>query len=229
MMCRNATHGTTVNQNYSKRWLRIAFVLSVITICYNIAEGIVSVIFGATNDTLALLGFGIDSFVEVISGIGIAHMIYRMRKANISENDAFEQRALRITGTSFYILAGGLLLGIFLSTIYHKTPETTIAGIIVASISIFSMYFLMRYKLKAGKKLKSDAIISDANCTLTCLYLSIILLISSILYEWLHISYIDLAGSLGIAWFAFSDGRESFEKARQKKLNCSCGGDCHLS
>jgi hypothetical protein len=112
------------------------FFLSLVTIFYNISEGIVSVFFGTQDDTLALLGFGIDSFVEVISGIGIAHMVYRMRRTDIIEHDAFERRALRITGASFYILTGGLISGVVLSLIYHKSPETTIAGIIIASISI---------------------------------------------------------------------------------------------
>lgn len=216
-----------VKSQKPERWMRVAFVLSLVTIFYNIAEGIVSVFFGTQDDTLALLGFGIDSFVEVISGIGIAHMIYRMRRKDITEHDAFERLALRITGTSFYILSVGLIVGAALSIFYHKSPETTFAGIIIAGISICTMYFLMHYKLKAGRKLNSEAVISDANCTRTCLYLSIILLISSLLFEWLHIAYIDLAGSLGIAWFAFSEGREAFEKARNNELGCSCGGNCH--
>jgi hypothetical protein len=61
------------------RLIRYAFILSLITILYNIAGGLVSVFFGLGDDTLALLGFGVDSFVEVISGLGIAHMVWRMR------------------------------------------------------------------------------------------------------------------------------------------------------
>ena len=213
----------TLDLKDTKHWLRIAFALSVTTIFYNIAEGIISIIYGAKDDTLALLGFGIDSFVEVISGIGVAHMIYRMRKTAVTEHDVFERQALRVTGTAFYLLTIGLLLGIVISLYNHTTPKTTLAGIIIAGISICTMYFLMHYKLKTGLVLKSDAIISDAQCTRTCLYLSVILLVSSLLYEWLHISYIDLAGSLGIAWFAFSEGREAFEKARQNALSCGCG------
>lgn len=213
----------TLNLKDTKYWLQIAFALSLVTIFYNIAEGIISVIYGAKDDTLALLGFGIDSFVEVISGIGVAHMIFRMRKTAVIEHDAFEQQALRITGTAFYLLTIGLLLGIILTLYNHTVPETTLAGIIIAGISICTMYFLMHYKLKIGRILQSGAIISDAQCTRTCLYLSIILLISSLLYEWVHISYVDLAGSLGIAWFAFSEGREAFEKARLNALTCSCG------
>jgi divalent metal cation (Fe/Co/Zn/Cd) transporter len=217
-----------LNQDDSSYWLRIALLLSLITIFYNIAEGLVSVFFGAKDDTLALLGFGIDSFVEVISGIGVAHMLYRMRKTRVADHDKFERQALRITGIAFYLLTTGLLLGIVVSLYKHTVPETTVAGIIIAGISICTMYFLMHFKLKAGRIVQSDAITSDAQCTRTCLYLSVILLISSLLYEWLHISYIDLAGSLGIAWFAFSEGREAFEKARLNKLSCGCD-DCHTA
>ena len=70
----------------------------------------------------------------------------------------------------------------------------------------------MNAKLKVGKELKSDAIIADANCTKTCFYLSFLLLASSGLYELFQIAYIDIAGSLGIAYFAFKEGREAFEK-----------------
>jgi divalent metal cation (Fe/Co/Zn/Cd) transporter len=87
------------------------------------------------------------------------------------------------------------------------------------------MYFLMKYKLIIGKKLESDAIIADALCTRTCFYLSIILLVSSLLYEFFKIPYIDVAGSLGIAYFAFREGLEAFQKARGS--NCSCGKNCH--
>ena len=82
----------------------------------------------------------------------------------------------------------------------------------------------MRAKLKVGGSLKSDAIIADANCTKTCFYLSIILLTSSILFEVFSLYYIDILGSLGIAWFAFSEGKEAFEKASSSSLSCCC---CH--
>lgn len=202
--------------------LKFAFILSLITIFYNIAEGVISVYFGAGDETLALLGFGVDSFVEVISGIGIAHLILRMKYSKVETRDSFEKTALKVTGTAFYLLSAGLIIGSVLNLIRNVTPATTLPGIIIASISILTMYWLMTSKLKVGKALNSDAIIADANCTKTCFYLSFILLAASGLYELFNIAYFDILGSLGIAYFAFKEGREAFEKVKSGNLLCSC-------
>ena len=205
--------------------LKLAFILSLITIFYNVIEGLISVYFGAGDETLALLGFGIDSFVEVISGIGIAHMILRMKYSKVETRDKFEKTALRITGTAFFLLTAGLVIGSVLNIIYDIKPVTTVPGIIIAGISILTMYWLMTSKLKVGKALNSDAIIADANCTKTCFYLSFILLFSSGMYELFAIAYFDVLGSLGIAYFAFKEGKEAFEKVKSGNLLCSCETD----
>ena len=202
-----------------------ALWLSYITIGYNLIEGVISTFFGAQDETLALFGFGVDSFVEVISGIGIAHMIFRLtREKDVARHDSFEVTALRITGTAFYILTAGLVVGSILIMVKGIAPETTIVGVIVGILSILTMYFLYDQKIKVGRKLNSEPIIADAKCTKTCLYLSFILLGSSALYELFRIPYFDALGSLGIAWYAFKEGRESFEKARSKNL--VCGHNC---
>jgi hypothetical protein len=210
-----------------QKLLYTAFILSIITIVYNVIEGVISVYFGIDDEALSLLGFGSDSFVEVISGIGIAHMVFRMRYSEVNQRDKFERQALRITGTGFYILTLGIIVGAIFSLIEKNKPETTVPGVIISGISILTMFFLMRSKLSVGKKLKSDAIIADANCTKSCLYLSIVLLASSGLYEIFKIGYIDILGSLGIAWFTFNEGREAFEKVRKNKLACCCNDNCN--
>jgi divalent metal cation (Fe/Co/Zn/Cd) transporter len=208
------------------RLLRRALLLSIVTIVYNIAEGVLSIAFGAADETLALFGFGADSFVEVISGLGIAHMILRMQRSPVAERDGFERQALRITGTAFFLLAAGLLIGAALSIISGAQPHTTLPGIVISSVSLITMYILMQAKLRVGHALNSEAIIADANCTRTCYYLSIILLASSLLFEIFGIGFFDALGSLGIAWFAFSEGREAFEKARSASLSCGCHDHC---
>jgi len=203
------------------RW---AYALAVITIFYNVLEGVVSIYFGAEDETLALFGFGLDSFVEVISGVGIWHMIKRIRRNHDADPDQFERQALKITGTAFYILSIGLT-GTALANIYqgHK-PETTFWGIVISLISIVTMWLLIHYKIKVGKELDSQAIIADAHCTRACLYLSIVLLLSSGGYELTGIGGLDSVGAIFIAGISLKEGRESFQKA--KGLSCSCQNNC---
>lgn len=207
----------------SNKLINIAILLSCITIVYNLAEGMVSIFFGLQDETLVLFGFGIDSFVEVLSGFGILHMVTRIKRSkDVKNRDSFERTALKITGTSFYILTAGLLIGSILNLIKNAHPETTFAGIIIASVSLLTMYILIVAKMNVGNKLKSDAIIADAKCTKTCFYLSIILLASSFLYELFQIGLVDIAGSLGISYFAFKEGKEAFAKSRSEILSCDC-------
>jgi divalent metal cation (Fe/Co/Zn/Cd) transporter len=102
-----------------------ASILALITIFYNVLEGLVSVWFGMADETFALFGFGLDSFVEVISGIGVWHMVRRIRQVGNGNPDVFEQRALKVTGTAFYILAAGLIITGLLNLIQGHKPETT--------------------------------------------------------------------------------------------------------
>jgi len=202
--------------------INTAILLAFITIFYNLIEGTISVYFGASDDTLALLGFGVDSFVEVISGIGIAHLVLRMKYEKVDNRDKLEIIALRITGVSFYILTAGLILGSVINVIKDIHPTTTMAGVIISSISLLTMYILIKYKIKVGNELNSAAIIADANCTRTCFNLSIVLLASSALYEIFKINYFDVLGSLVIAYYAFKEGREAFAKDKEEKINPSC-------
>jgi divalent metal cation (Fe/Co/Zn/Cd) transporter len=203
-----------------------ASALALITIIYNIVEGMVSVYFGFDDKTIALFGFGLDSFVEVVSGIGIWHMINRLRKSNGSNSDRFERRALRVTGTAFYVLTIGLVVTSILNVYKGHKPETASWGIIVASISILTMWMLIHYKIKVGKQLDSRAIIADANCTKACLYLSVILLISSAGYELTGIGGLDSFGAILIAGLSFREGHESFQKAKGN-TTCACKDHCN--
>jgi len=204
------------------RW---ASALALITIIYNIAEGIISVYLGFDDETIALFGFGLDSFVEVISGIGIWHMINRLRRNNDGNADSFEKQALKITGTAFYILAFGLIVTSILNIFKGHQPATTFWGIIVASVSMITMWILIHYKIKVGKQLNSQAIIADANCTKACLYLSVILLLSSVGYELTGIGGLDSLGAVFIAGLSLREGREAFQKAKNN-ITCNCIDDC---
>ena len=104
--------------------------------------------------------------------------------------------------------------------IKHK-PETTFWGIVISLISIITMSGFNIFQDESRHALNSSALVADANCTKTCLYLSIILLAASVGYELTGLGGIDSIGALLIAYFSFKEGREAFEKARTGK-NCEC-------
>lgn len=199
---------------HDHKYMKIALWLSAFTIFANLIEGGFSTFFGAQDETLALFGFGIDSFVEVISAVGITLMLVRTFRNPDSPRSSFEGLALKITGAGFYLLTAGLVVSSALSLINRQRPSTTLGGIIISLISLSVMIFLYFAKLKTGRQLNSAAIIADANCTKTCIYMSAVLLVSSLTFALTGFALLDVLGALGIAWFAFSEGREAFEKAR---------------
>jgi divalent metal cation (Fe/Co/Zn/Cd) transporter len=206
------------------RLYKLAYQLSLFTIFYNIIEGIVSMSLGYADETLSLFGFGADSFIEVMSGIGIAIMILRIKHNPNSPKSKFEITALKITGTAFYLLSAGLLAGIVFNLIKHHKPETTFWGVIISLVSIVVMVWLMNAKKSIGKKLQSEPIIADANCTKICVYMSFVLLVSSLVYELTGFAYADVIGAAGLIYFSISEGKEAFEKAKGK--DCECDGNC---
>lgn len=206
------------------RLYKLAYRLSLFTIFYNIIEGFVSIILGYKDETLTLLGFGVDSFIEVMSGIGIAIMISRIRQNPDSPKSTFEIKALKITGTAFYILSAGLFAGIVLNLINHHKPETTLWGVIISLVSIVVMFWLMNAKKKTGSQLNSEPIIADASCTRICIYMSLVLLVSSLIYELTGFAYADVIGAAGLIYFSITEGKEAFEKVKGKE--CACGVNC---
>lgn len=199
----------------------LALALAIFTIVYNIGEGLISLYLGYEDESLALFGFGADSFIEVISGLGIAHMVLRIKRNPHSNRDSFEKTALKITGFAFYVLVVGLVSSSLYNIWTGHKPETTFWGVVISVLSILVMWALVWGKRKAGNKLNSDPILADANCTLVCIYMSIVLLISSGIFELTGIGYIDSLGGLALAWFSYSEGKECFDKVKSDKY-CSC-------
>lgn len=221
---------TTIDFDHGRKKIyALASALAIITIAYNIIEGLVSVYFGLEDGSMALFGFGVDSFVEVVSGIGIWHMVRRISRHGSENPDQFEQTALKVTGTGFYALTIGLAITASVDLYHGNKPETTLWGIIISVISIATMWLLIRYKVKVGTQLNSEAILADAACTRACLQLSIVLLIASAGYELTHIGGIDSIGTFVIAGLCYREGKEAFEKAEAKSFACTCEGACRIN
>src|SRR5512133_2629170 len=203
---------TLTQSNLNKYWT-YALWLSLFTIFYNLAEGLISIFFGVSDEALTLFGFGVDSFIEVMSGIGILAMVLRIRQHPDTPRSQFERTALRVTGTSFYLLAAGLALTAIYNLFTAHKPATTVPGLIISIISIAVMWALVMGKRKVGRTLGSSPILADANCTMVCIYMSIVLLASSLIYQLTGFGFVDSIGALGLIYFSYNEGRESFEKA----------------
>jgi len=215
---------TVTSDNNNRHLYKIAFGLSVFTIIYNIVEGLISTYFGFTDESLTLFGFGADSFIETISGFGILHMVTRIQTNPNSNRDSYERSALRITGFSFYALVLTLITTSTYNIVTGQQPTTTLLGVVISIVSIAIMWVLVIWKTKVGKALNSDAIIADAECTKVCIYMSVVLLISSALYQFAKLPYTDSIGALVLAYLSFREGQECFEKAKSNK-HCSCRHD----
>jgi divalent metal cation (Fe/Co/Zn/Cd) transporter len=163
---------------------RVAFFLALFTIAANIVEGVASMALRVQDETPALFGFGVGSFVEVI-------------------------------------LAAGLVLGGVVNVAAGRMPESTIWGVVVSLISIVVMTGLVAAKRRVGRALHSAPIPADAQCTLVCIYMSVVLLASSALFELTGFGLLDSLGALGLARFSHREGREPFNKAGGRE--CACG------
>lgn len=202
------------------RYWNYALWLAVFTILYNLAEGVIAIFFGISDETLTLFGFGVDSFIEVMSGLGILAMVLRIRQNPDTDRSTFEKTALRITGMSFYILAVGLGISAVYNIIIGHKPETTLPGLIISIISIAMMWALVAGKRKVGRELNSMPILADANCTLVCVYMSVVLLVSSLIYELTGFGFVDSLGAIGLIYFSYNEGKEAFEKAAGMECDC---------
>lgn len=211
---------TAHTETSTNRYWTYALWLALFTIFYNLAEGLVSVYFGFSDEALTLFGFGVDSFIEVMSGIGILAMVIRIRRNPDTPRSQFEKTALQITGTSFYLLVICLAVTAIYNIFTGHKPETTLPGLIISVISIAMMWALVSGKRKVGRVLNSQPILSDANCTMVCIYMSVVLLASSLIYQVTGFGFIDSIGALGLIWFSYSEGREAFEKAAEMDDGC---------
>ncbi|MHB9011119.1 MAG: cation transporter [Ignavibacteriaceae bacterium] len=211
---------TTMDKVQAKLF-QTGIALSAATILFNIVEGIVSIYYGYSDKALTLFGFGFDSIIEAVSAIGIFVMIKRIMKNPNSKRNNAEILALKITGTGFYFLSAGLIISSILNVYLGKSPETTVSGIIISVVSMSVMYVLMKLKISTGTKLNCQPILSDANCTKVCIYMSLVLLTASLIFKVTGFRYIDSIGALGIVYFSFKEGKEAFEKAEGIE-HCDC-------
>ena len=141
---------------------------------YNSLEGVVAIASGLVAGSIALVGFGFDSAIEVISGCVLLWRLYG--DADESRRERIEQRALRIVGISFFLLAAYVTFDAVKSLVRREAPEESVVGIALAAVSVVVMPLLVRAKRRIARSIGSAALHADATQTQICTYLSAILL-----------------------------------------------------
>ncbi len=183
--------------------------LEYFTIAWNAAEGLVAVVAGAIAGSISLLGFGIDSFIEVTSG---SVLLWRMSvDAQVQRRELNERRALRIVGVCFLLLAAYIAYESVLDLWSRRAPEHSIPGIILACISLVVMPLLSRAKRKVGRALGSAAMHADAKQAEFCTYLSAILLAGLLLNALSGWWWADPAAALIMVPIIAKEGTEGLQ------------------
>ena len=192
--------------------------LEYFTIAWNAMEGLVAIIAGVVAGSISLVGFGIDSFIEVTSG---SVLLWRMSvDAEVQRRELNERRALRIVGVCFLLLAAYIAYESVLDLWSRRAPEHSIPGIVLACVSLVVMPLLSRAKRKVGHALGSAAMHADAKQAEFCTYLSAILLAGLLLNAFFGLWWADPVAALIMVPIITKEGIEGL---RGRACN-----DCYL-
>lgn len=177
------------------------------TLLYNVAESVISLVAGVLAGSVALIGFGLDSVIEV-SASGAA--IWRLRHdADPAARERAERQALRLIGVSFLALAAYVAVDAVLALAAQEPPEASPLGIAVAALSVVVMPLLARAKRRVASALSSCALTAEARQTDICMYLSVLLLAGLGLNAWLGWWWADPLAALVMVPLIGYEGREA--------------------
>lgn len=197
--------------------------LALFTVIYNLIEGLVSIYFGVEEESISLLGFGLDSFIEVSSAFIV---LIKLGHTDPDANLKHERRATFLIGLLFLLLGLSVLLNSGYQLFSRGHPDTTVPGIVISLLSLSFMFFLWKAKVQVGKKLNSSTVMADAQCSLACIKLSVILLIGSAIYWAFPVFWwIDSVAAILLSFFILLEGKELIQNSRREDFKGGCG--CH--
>lgn len=183
----------------SRRARRLAWA----TIVWNVIEAIVAISAGSAASSIALIGFGLDSTVEVMSALVIVWQLHGLDKKR-------ERTALKLIAISFYVLAGYVTIQALLDLTSATEPSKSPVGIGLAVASLIVMPILAATKRRTGRQMGSRTVIADGNQTKLCAYLSVILLGGLIFNATIGWWWADPVAALAIAALAINEGRHAW-------------------
>ena len=192
--------------------LNRGLLLEFMTVGWNLVEGIVAIVAAAASGSVALLGFGVDSFVESISGSVLIWRLGSEKRGNADEEaiERIERRAEQIVAVSFFALAAYVAFDATTSLLNQERPDVSVVGMALAAVSIVVMLWLARAKRRTAADLGSRALAADAEQTQACWYLSVVVLAGiglNALFGWW---WADPVAALGVSFILVREGREAW-------------------
>jgi divalent metal cation (Fe/Co/Zn/Cd) transporter len=202
------TAATSARFSLLQRGLRLEYL----TVGWNLVEGVIAVGAALASGSVALLGFGIDSFVESVSG---SVLIWRLRSEAAGDRDEeaierIERRAERLVGGSFFALAAYIVFDAVTTLVSQERPDASPVGIALTATSIGVMLWLARAKRRTAADLGSRALAADAEQTQACWYLSIVVLVGIGLNAFFGWWWADPLAALGVCLILLREGREAW-------------------
>jgi len=194
-----------------------ALVAEYFTVGWNVIEGIIAIVAGVIAGSIALVGFGLDSCIEVASGLVL---IWRLRKHGFTdeeEEEAAEKKAIFFVGATFFLLALYVTYESGKKLLFQEHPDESLIGIILAAVSLIVMPSLALYKKKIATEINSRALRADALETLACSYLSLTLVVglgANAVFGWW---WADPVAALAMVYFLVKEGWEAIREARERE------------
>lgn len=196
-----------------KKGLRLEYF----TVGYNIIEAFVSLFFGAIASSIALVGFGLDSVVESLSGFVLIWRLRQHGRISKEKEEQIERKALKIVAWTFFVLGMYILFQSLKNILKEEIPEPSLPGIIIAIASLIAMPLLSWQKYKTGKQIKSRALIADSKETIACGFLSAALLVGLGCNYLFGLWQADPVVGLIIVIYLFREGKESWKESGEEE------------
>jgi cation diffusion facilitator family transporter len=206
--------GVTLAQR--ERLHQRALRLEYFTVSWNVVEAIVAITAGLLAGSVALVGFGVDSGIEVLSALAL---LWRLRRAGADASEAeeahAERRALYAVAATFFLLAAYIGVEAVGALVSGEAPETSTVGLVLSLVSLAVMPLLAYWKGRTGREMGSPALQADAAETWVCSYLSLALLAGVGLYAAFGWTWADPAGALAMLPVILWQGWETLNEARE--------------
>jgi divalent metal cation (Fe/Co/Zn/Cd) transporter len=205
--------------------LRLGIVIELVTILWMLAEAAIALVAGFAARSASLESFGLDSVIELVGGgVLLWRLLAEQRGREGEALERVERQASRVVGWALYALAAYILLNAAFSLVTRAHPDENWAGLGLAVAAAVAMPILWRVKLTVARRIGSAALRADAACSVTCAYMSLVLLLGLVVTRAFGWWWADALASLGLLYFVIREGHEALEEAKGHPCTCETDG-----